>query len=514
MSRGAVGLEAQRKKCWVPLLRNVWIRTGVGLAVLLASMLVVGVGLGERRLVPLVAVSVASWLVSVLVTDKYTHKYPRRYNSYLLASHAKAAIVMALVLAVLGWVAGPAAVPQGVLWVGFALFILVDALASAFRRRQTLDEQPQVEDPSPSAEGASAPDTVPCPIDKQAVLDRIRSDLSGPVVEFVEQNLPDAHGGNDDVLVLDRVPAAGAVAKTGLAGLVVGQPQLNSIYHLNDYLLLCARSVAMGGYVVVRYAPLEGVAARLRSRYGGVFYWPASALHFLWYQALPKTPLLGAVQYIVTRKGNRTLSRAEVWGRLSYCGMHVIAESGGERERYVIAQRVALPVQGRRPSYYPIIALEKVGLDGKIMHVHKLRSMFPYSEFLQKRIYEEHGLTSTGKFANDFRITAFGKFVRRYWLDELPGILDWLRGDIKLVGMRATSPQYLSLYPKEVIDLYVQVKPGLVPPIFDESTNGFDRIVEVESAYLRRYRGAPVRTDVEYFLRTFWDIFRGGVRGK
>jgi lipopolysaccharide/colanic/teichoic acid biosynthesis glycosyltransferase len=192
----------------------------------------------------------------------------------------------------------------------------------------------------------------------------------------------------------------------------------------------------------------------------------------------------------------------------------VVAESSGEGDRYVIARRDALPVQGKRPSYYPVIALEKVGLDGRVMRLHKLRSMFPYSEFLQKRIYEEHGLTSTGKFANDFRITKFGKFVRRYWLDELPQVFDWLRGDIKLVGMRATSPQYLSLYPREVTDLYVEVKPGLVPPIFDESTNGFDKIVEVEHTYLKRYLAAPIRTDVAYFFRTWRDIFRKGVRGK
>jgi lipopolysaccharide/colanic/teichoic acid biosynthesis glycosyltransferase len=343
------------------------------------------------------------------------------------------------------------------------------------------------------------------------VLDRIRSDLLGPIVEFVERNLPDARGGNSSSLIVDRPARAGA---PGGAGVVVGRTRLNDIHRLSGFLLSCAESAAMGGYVVVRYLPLESVAGKLRERYGRVLYGPASVLHFLWYQAIPKTPLLDAIQYLVTRKGNRALSKAEVWGRLAYCGLRVVAESSGKGERYVIAQRDALPVQGKRPSYYPVIALEKVGLDGKVMRLHKLRSMFPYSEFLQKRIYEEHGLTSTGKFANDFRITRFGRFVRRYWLDELPQVFDWLRGDIKLVGMRATSPQYLSLYPREVTDLYVEVKPGLVPPIFDESTNGFDKIVEVEHTYLKRYLVAPIRTDVAYFYRTWRDIFRRGVRGK
>ena len=151
-------------------------------------------------------------------------------------------------------------------------------------------------------------------------------------------------------------------------------------------------------------------------------------------------------------------------------------------------------------------------MDGKIFHTHKIRTMFPFSEFLQKRIFEDHGLASSGKFMNDFRLTEYGRFLRKYWLDELPGIFDWVRGDIKLVGLRATSRHYLSLYPKELYDLYIQIKPGLVPPIFSESTSGFDQIVKVELTYLQRYREHPVRTDIRYFMQTFKDIVFRGIR--
>lgn len=208
------------------------------------------------------------------------------------------------------------------------------------------------------------------------------------------------------------------------------------------------------------------------------------------------------------------LSKAEAWGRLSFYGMRVIAESEGDGEVYLVAQRVALPVQNKIPSYYPIVALEKVGLDGKIIRMHKIRTMHPFSEFLQKRIFEDHGLLSTGKFANDFRVAEIGKFLRKYWLDELPQIFDWLRGDVKLVGIRATSPHFLSLYPKEFYDLYIQIKPGLIPPIFSESTNSFKQIVEIEFTYLKSYWEHPIRTDIRYFIRTLIDIVFKGVRSK
>ncbi len=510
------GRVARGSPRYVPVLGNAKTRGVIGLILVVASVAAEALMFRDGSVAILMLMTFLAWAVSAYLTHKYIHKYPQRYVTYLVASHTKAAVVMAACLAVFGWLIGSAAVPSKVLWTGFGLFVVSDALVSVFRRREAEDRRAHPGDPvSESGEDSLSSATEPQSIiDRAAVLEEVRSRLAGPMADFVERTLPDASGERTGVMILDRPPATGLPAASDPFALVVAQTRLNDVYRLDEYLISCAHSVAMGAYVLVRYAPVEGVPRRLRVRYGRTLFRPARALHFLWSQAIPKIPLLGGLQYLATRKGNRALSKAEVWGRLSYCGMHVVGEADVADERYVLAQRIGEPVSGKRPSYYPIIALEKVGLDGRIVRLHKLRSMFPYSEFLQKRIYEEHGLTSTGKFADDFRITAFGRFVRKYWLDELPQIFDWLRGDVKLVGMRATSPQYLSLYPDEVIDLYVQVKPGLVPPIFDESTNGFARIVEVESAYLKRYCDAPIRTDAAYFLRTCRDIFRRGVRGR
>ena len=121
-------------------------------------------------------------------------------------------------------------------------------------------------------------------------------------------------------------------------------------------------------------------------------------------------------------------------------------------------------------------------------------------------------MTSTGKFGNDFRITKFGKICRKYWIDEIPQVFDWFRGKIKLVGIRAMSQHYFSLYPQEYKELYYRVKPGIISPIFDENTNGFEDIVRIEQEYLDSYIKNPVRTDFKYFFITLRHIF-GGVRG-
>jgi lipopolysaccharide/colanic/teichoic acid biosynthesis glycosyltransferase len=237
-------------------------------------------------------------------------------------------------------------------------------------------------------------------------------------------------------------------------------------------------------------------------------------VHFAWFRAFPKLPFVNALYFFITGGKNRDLSKAEVWGRLSFCGFRVRAEEVVGGTRFVAAQRVAPPITNKRPSYYPVVRLTKVGLDGTLLSTHKVRSMYPYSEFLQKQIFEEHGLVGTGKFKNDFRLTEYGRWLRRYWIDEVPQIYDWLRGDIKLSGLRATSPHYLSLYPREFVELYIRVKPGLVPPLFNESTQGFDQVVAVEMDYLESYQTSPTLTDWRVLWATFQDIVFRGVRSK
>lgn len=468
------------------------------------------------------------WLPAVWLTDKYRHKYPQRYDSYLFASHLKAAAIMALGLAVVDLATDSAVASRAVLCSGLAVFVLADALLSIPRRRAGAARHGQAGRPAQPVNAAAAAPAGPPPpsVDAPAILQRIATELPGPLTGFVRENLPDDRGGITEVVAVDDMNHSAPRANPGVAGLLVGRTRLNDVRRLNQFLDLCADRIVLGGYLAVTYTPLEQVTADLRRRYPGPLYWPAYLAHFAWYRALPKIPWLDRLYFylaprfagldrLLLRDGQgrkRVLPKAEVWGRLAFWGFEVVAESEGEGDRCVLAQRVSLPVANRRPSFYAVVSLEKVGLDGKVIRLHKVRSMYPFSEFLQKRIHQSHGLTATGKFKNDFRLTEYGKLIRRNWIDELPGLFDWLHGDIKLVGMRATSPQFLSTYPPELYDLYIQIKPGLIPPIFDEKTDGFEQIVRIELAYLRRYVEAPIRTDIAYFWYTFRDIVFRKVR--
>jgi lipopolysaccharide/colanic/teichoic acid biosynthesis glycosyltransferase len=521
-----------RHNRYIPLIRNVWARTAIGFILLVLTVIVAGMFFSKGRLEVIISITTVAWLLSVFITDKYIHKYPQRYFTYLMASHLKAALSMAIFLWIFSCMFGNIDAPQNVMWTGYIIFVFVDVFVSVPRQREITDQFSKVgqhlSTGSNNADRSSNlgyTNKVISSIDKQTIIRQISSDLDIPLIDFIEENLPDIQG-STSVLVLDDVESADDQYISDPVKLLIGRTRMNDVHRLNQFMQFCAKRIQMEGYFIIRYMPYENVIERLKDRYPGHFYWLLFILYFMWYRAIPKiqwldrlyfSPVfswLDTIHLSLVKKRNRALSKAEVWGRLSFWGMKVLAESKGSGELYIIAQRVSLPVQNKIPSYYLIASLEKVGLDGQIISSHKIRTMYPFSEFIQQRIFEDHGLAPTGKFANDFRLTDYGRFLRKYWLDELPQIFDWLRGGIKLVGMRATSQHFLSLYPKEFYDLYIQIKPGLIPPIFDENTNGFDQIVDVELRYLKSYWEQPIRTDIRYFCKTFMDIVFRGVRSK
>jgi lipopolysaccharide/colanic/teichoic acid biosynthesis glycosyltransferase len=145
---------------------------------------------------------------------------------------------------------------------------------------------------------------------------------------------------------------------------------------------------------------------------------------------------------------------------------------------------------------------------GNIIKIRKIRSMYPYSEFLQKDVFESNQLDTSGKFNDDPRITGIGKFIRKYWIDEIPQFFELLSGKIKLVGIRAMSEHYFSLYSDDYKQLYYQVKPGIISPIFDDNCP-FSEIERIEKEYLISYIESPLRTDVKYFFKTILKILKG-----
>ena len=110
------------------------------------------------------------------------------------------------------------------------------------------------------------------------------------------------------------------------------------------------------------------------------------------------------------------------------------------------------------------------------------------------------------KSENDWRITSWGRIMRKYWLDELPMLLNWLKRDVKLVGIRPLSRAMFDTYPKELQDKRTLCKPGLIPPFYIDHPQTFEELCESENKYLDEYLRHPVWTDTKYFFMTIWSI--------
>ena len=93
---------------------------------------------------------------------------------------------------------------------------------------------------------------------------------------------------------------------------------------------------------------------------------------------------------------------------------------------------------------------ERTGQDGKTFRIYKFRTMIPDADKI--------GGPSTA--LNDPRLTRIGKFLRKYKLDELPQLLNILRGEMSFVGPRPQVEFYTRQYSGEEL-LILTVKPGL-----------------------------------------------------
>lgn len=224
-------------------------------------------------------------------------------------------------------------------------------------------------------------------------------------------------------------------------------------------------------------------------------------INYLWDRVCPKLWLTRRLYFAITGGKFRTMSRVEIIGRLYRAGFEVIDENFHDGEFFLTARKVKDPVDDMAPTGSPIIHLRRVGLNGKQIVVHKFRTMYIYSEYVQPYIYHYQSLERGGKFKDDYRVNFWGRVLRRTWLDEFPMIWNMLCGDLKLVGVRPLSRQYFSLYTPEMQELRIKTKPGLLPPFYYErqTPETLDEVQESERRYLEAYLKAPFKTDWKYF---------------
>ena len=316
-----------------------------------------------------------------------------------------------------------------------------------------------------------------------------------------------------DCLVLDtEIQFNVEILKDASHKLFINLHRVNDFRHMNRFFLTVHAKLCNGGFFVGCKEPIERVQQRFLGKYPEPLALALYTVHFIFFRACPKLPVLKKIYFLLSRDRDRVISRGELYGRLGFCGYQIVASKTIHDNHYFIARKVKIPSSDQEPSYGPLIKIKKIGYQGKIIQLYKLRTMHAYSEYIQDYVFEKNNLASGGKFNDDFRVTSWGRVLRALWIDELPQLYNLIRGDVTLVGVRALSGHYFSLYPKEMQKLRVQFKPGLVPPFYADMPKSFDEIVESERRYLVKKQKHSLRTDVEYLARAFYNIVLRGAR--
>jgi lipopolysaccharide/colanic/teichoic acid biosynthesis glycosyltransferase len=143
---------------------------------------------------------------------------------------------------------------------------------------------------------------------------------------------------------------------------------------------------------------------------------------------------------------------------------------------------------------------QRVGKDGVLFYLYKFRSMKDGAD------KQGPGITAAG----DSRVTRIGRFLRRTKLDELPQLINVLKGEMSLVGPRPEDPRYVALYTPEQRRV-LAVRPGITSAASlqyrheEEMLSGMDW----ETIYCQEVMPAKIALDLAYLqMRTVWTDFR------
>jgi len=287
---------------------------------------------------------------------------------------------------------------------------------------------------------------------------------------------------------------------------IINLHRINDIKKLDDFIDAVNQKLELKGYFFCCVETKDQRKARLLKKFPPVLNYIYYIFDFIVKRVFPKLKFTRRFYFYLTRGENAVISRAEALGRLSRAGFQIRQESFIGNKLCIEARKSGDPLPKNENIYGPFIALPRVGKGGKIVKVYKLRTMHPYSEYIQDYVYKVHDLQDGGKFKNDFRITSWGAVCRKIWLDELPSLINLFKGDLKLVGVRPLSIHYFELYNKEVRTRRIKYKPGLIPPFYADMPSDLEDIQVSEIKYLDEYDKHPFLTDFRYFWKSWWNI--------
>ncbi len=155
-----------------------------------------------------------------------------------------------------------------------------------------------------------------------------------------------------------------------------------------------------------------------------------------------------------------------------------------------------------------IFAHKRIGKKGKEFNMYKFRSMYENAEEMIENFSEEQKTEWQEKFKleNDPRITKVGKFLRKTSLDELPQIVNIIKGDLSIIGPRPIVDEELKKYGKNK-EKFLSITPGLTGywQANGRSNTSYEERMQMELYYIDNQ---SLLLDIKIFFKTIVSVFK------
>lgn len=159
-------------------------------------------------------------------------------------------------------------------------------------------------------------------------------------------------------------------------------------------------------------------------------------------------------------------------------------------------------------KHFPIFKHKRIGKNGMLFDVYKFQTMMDNSEEifktipknLKRKYYENY------KLDNDPRVTKIGKILRRLSLDELPQLINVLKGEMSLIGPRPVVKDELQKY-KNNVNKLLTIRPGMTGlwQINGHTCLNYNQRIKLDMYYIDNI---SLKLDISIFIKTFIIIFK------
>lgn len=169
----------------------------------------------------------------------------------------------------------------------------------------------------------------------------------------------------------------------------------------------------------------------------------------------------------------------------------------------ILVVAILIRLNDSGPAFYK---QTRIGKGGKEFTIYKLRSMYVDADIRLKELLKEDKeiakeYKKNAKLKNDPRITKIGKIIRKTSIDELPQLLNILKGDMSVIGNRPYMLTEKRKMGRAYTDI-ISTRPGLTGywQVSGRNNISFDKRLELESYYSNN---ASIYMDIQIFIKTF-----------